>query len=212
MANIYTKYLYSRGLTDETISVFELGFYTEAGRVSDDTLVPFVDSRFRDSVLFPIRDVYGTLVAVSSRSPSNKIYIHTTYPKRKHFYGLNITFKEILKTGKAYVVEGNFDLLTLYQNGIKNVVAMLGSTLSAEQLALLTRFADTVVLAADGDEAGKVCANKFKSMARMTSAQLHVLNLPPKFDPDLFVKQEGPEAFLKLSPKDLSDRLRSIVV
>lgn len=213
MSNKYLDYFYSRGLDDATIKAFNLGYCTESGRCSSPEFQPLTDFRFRDCVLFPIYDLYNNLIAVSSRSITGKAYIHSVYSKRKHLYGLNVTHKEILRTGKVYIVEGNFDLLTLYKNGITNAVAMLGSKLSLEQLGLLTRFADEVILVADGDKAGVDCAQKFVTLAKENSVNHKVISLPlvPKTDPDLFVKTKGAQAFFELQPQNLLDRLKGIL-
>lgn len=212
MTNKYTEYFYGRGLDDATINAFNLGYCTEKGKCSSPEFQSLVDYRFHDCVLFPIYDLYGNLIAVSSRSVTGKAYIHSVYSKKKHLYGLNVTHPYILEAKKVYIVEGNFDILTLYKNGIKNVVAMLGSKLSAEQLALLVRFADEVILVADGDKAGIDCAQKFVALAKENSVNHSVIKLPvvPKTDPDLLVKTKGAQALFELQPQNLLDRLQGI--
>jgi len=125
-------------------------------------------------------------------------------------FGLNVTYQEILRTRKAIIVEGNFDLLRLYENGVKNAVALLGSKLSLEQLSLLTRFAEEIVIATDGDKPGQDCAEKISKMCDENGISHRRINLPDGSDPDSFVKNNGADAFLRLQSPNLTDRLRGI--
>lgn len=145
---------------------------------------------------------------MASRSVDVKKYIHSSYSKHRHLFGLNVTYKEILRTRKAFVVEGNFDLLTLYENGITNVVAMLGSKLSIEQLSLLIRFADEIVIASDGDKPGRDCARKIISMLNANDIDYSQINLPEGSDPDSFVKKYGVQTFLDLKTPSQSERIK----
>ncbi len=210
MPNKYLDYLYSRGLSDSTIRDFEIGTCNPAGLCSNLEFAPLVDFRFHDTVLFPIKDLYNNLVAVASRSVDVKKYIHSKYTKSLHLFGLNVTYKEILRTRKVYIVEGNFDLLTLYDKGIKNAVAMLGSKLSLEQLSLLTRFAEEIIIATDGDKPGQDCAQKIILMLKSNGINYRQVNLPAGSDPDSFVKNNGADAFLRLQSPNLLERVRGI--
>lgn len=210
MSNKYRDYLYSRGLSDNTIDTFGIDYCDPSGYCNNPLYVPFLDYRFHDTVLFPIKDLYNNVVAVASRSVDVKKYIHSKYTKSRHLFGLDITHGEILRTRKAVVVEGNFDLLTLYEHGIKNAVAMLGSKLSAEQLGLLTRFADEIIIATDGDQPGRDCAQKIKEMLNTNNINFRQVNLPPGSDPDSFIRSQGADAFLRLQTPSLLDKLRGI--
>lgn len=205
-SNNYLEYFYSRGLDTSTIKTFDLGFYTKDGVVSNPSFTTFLDYRFKDCVLFPIYDLYSNLISVSGRTLQDRKemkYVHTTYPKRKHLYGLNVTYKNILNSREVYIVEGNFDLLTLYKNGVTNSVAMLGSSLTLDQFSLLRRFADTLILAADGDKAGFECADRFVKDAQAYDVPHRIIRLPYKKDPDNFIKESGIENFLKLDRKGI---------
>lgn len=208
MPNKYLDYLHVRGLSDTTIRDFGISTCDTTGHCSDPELTSLIDFRFHDTVLFPIRDLYNNLVAVASRSVDVKKYIHSKYTKSRHLFGLNITYKEIFRTRKAIIVEGNFDLLTLYENGIRNAVAMLGSKLSLEQLSLLTRFADEIIIAADGDKPGQDCSQKIIKMLKENGIKHRQLNLPAGSDPDSFVKKNGGDAFLRLQSPNLLERVR----
>jgi len=210
----YYDYFKLRGLDDEVIRAFNLGWCREDGKSSHKDFLPFIDSRFYNKVLFPIYNLHGSLISVSSRSiqKDEKGYIHTAYSKRFHLYGLNVTYPYILSSRKVYIVEGNFDLLTLYKQGIKNVVAMLGSKLSLEQASLLVRFADELILASDSDNAGKKCALNFVDLLKRNDISFKILKLPFGEDPDTFVKKFGAEAFIKLEPKNLLQRVSEIKI
>lgn len=204
----YSDYLYSRGLSDATIETFGIGACDTFGRCTHPEYLPLIDFRFHDTVLFPIRNVYNDLVAIGSRSVDAKMYVHSKYSKRQHLFGLNIAYPEIFKTRKVFVVEGNFDLLTCYEHGIKNVVAMLGSKLSIEQLSLLVRFADEIVIASDSDEPGQECARKIATLCRENSIKYRKLNLPTGSDPDSLIRAKGADAFLRLQSTDPLERLK----
>lgn len=206
----YLDYFYSRGLSNKTITDFNLGFCDDTGRCFHPEYTPLTDFRFHDSVLFPVKDLYNNLIAVASRSVATKNYIHSKYSKKRHLFGLNVTHKEILNTKKAFVVEGNFDLLTLYEHGITNVVAMLGSKLSLTQISLLTRFADEIIIATDGDTPGQVCAFKLAKTLDDHNISHRLLTLPQDADPDSFIRANGADAFLKLVSPDLLTRTKNL--
>ena len=204
------SYFEQRGLNEDTIKTFGLGYCDTRGYVTTPEVSSFIDNRFYHSALFPICNLYGVPVSVSARPLSKGSpfkYIHSAYDKAHHLYGLNVTWQSILEKRKAYICEGNFDLLTLHQNGITNVVAMLGSQFSATQLSLLVRFCDEIVIATDGDEPGRKCADKITKLCRTRGIKSSILKLPSGMDPDNYIKNNGPEAFLKLAPKSLSQLL-----
>jgi len=213
MSQQYLDYFYSRGLDEDIIKTFKLGWCNLKGKCSHHEFLPFVDNRFFNHVLFPIYNLHDDLISVSARSidANNKNYIHTSYNKKDHLYGLNTTHFHILNSQKVYIVEGNFDLLTLYKNGIKNVVAMLGSNLSLSQVSLLVRFTNKLVLASDGDDAGFKCRRNFIEMAKKNNISFNILKLPNGYDPDSYVKKYGAQSFLKLEQKDALQRIKEIL-
>lgn len=199
-------------MSSETIKTFNLGYCSKTGQCSSRDFLPFIDNRFFDSVIFPIYDLHDNLISISARPLKTQgfKYIHTSYEKAKHLYGLNITHPYILKEKCVYIVEGNFDLLTLFQNGITNVVAMLGSQLSVDQISLLIRFTNEIRILADGDEAGIKCADKISHLLEDNNISFKRINLPKGMDPDTFIKSYGVEAFNKLHPQDLLSRIKGI--
>jgi DNA primase len=205
------KYLKeNRHLTDETIQTFQLGYCDANSTIYEwsnfsQTGLTLSDPRFKNTALFPIFDLYGDLIAVSGRALSADVqpkYINTVYPKTNHLFGLNITWPECLKTKTVYVVEGNVDTMMMYQAGIKNVVGMLGSNLTAKQLCLLSRFAEKIVLVPDGDNAGEKFLEKIKAVIPKKynnfDVKFSMIQLPKGYDPDKFLFENGKDALLNL--------------
>lgn len=187
-----------RGLSEEIILKFNLGYVDKNGECyigADFTgTLPQLDKRFYHSTLFPIFTAYGECLAVSCRplNPSPTKYINSTYDKAKHLYGLSVSWKDCLKEKCVYVVEGNISLLQMYQAGIKNCVAMLGSNLSTFQVALLNRYVTKIVMVPDSDKAGMNVIEKLKKNLPMklydSDIQFAYVKLPTGTDPDDFFK------------------------
>jgi DNA primase len=208
------KYLTEqRKLTEDTIRIFSLGYVAQNGEVyvgADFTgTLPAMDKRFYHSTMFPIFDLYGTCIAVSSRplGPTQTKYINTHYEKSEHLYGLSVTWKECLKEQAVYVVEGNVSLLQMYQAGLKNCVAMLGSKLSLRQVCLLSRFVKKIILVPDADKAGNEFLKKMKENipTRLYEADVKFtyVALPVSQDPDDYFRQHSKQDFLDLSQQEL---------
>lgn len=186
------NYLANRGISDSTISYFKLGYLPKdvgtlirfvgkdslfkLGILTADKITKKIICRFKDhSLIIPIYDVYGNPIAIMGRTliPDAKReklglikYINTYYKKSQSLFGLNHNKKFIIKHDKAYVVEGNFDVIMAYQNGMKNVVATCGTFLSQTQHILLARYCSNIHLMFDNDEAGQEASetvfNKYK--------------------------------------------------
>jgi len=229
--------LNKRNLTKESIKAFHLGYCDEKGFIYVDTDFPDkslkLDYKFKNSVIFPICDVYNNLIGVSARKldyETNKDlkYVNTVYPKTDHLYGLNLTWQECLKTRIAYVVEGNMDAIITYQYGIKNVVGMLGSALKIHQVCLLSRFVDHIIIVPDGDDAGghlinrltgkeiSLISGKKRSLSEKRALiqkyhnldiEFSYLKLPSGYDPDKYLFEFGKENFMKLPLVSLNDSL-----
>lgn len=211
-----------RKLTEDTILDFSLGYYEKNTYYCREKelatkIKPYLTSGFRDRVVFPIFDLYSNLVAISARPIKDGVepkYLNSTceegYQKGSHLYGLNVTYPYILESKEVVVVEGNFDLLSLYQSGIKNVVALLGSSLSVKQLCLAARFAQTYVLAFDGDEAGKKCTAKCARLLKQHNIRYKVVDLPAEIDPDSYVREYGADSFRERIRSPLQKVLKSL--
>ena len=215
-------YLKSRGLLPETVRDFRLGFapdnwtglidFCRTENISEEALVTCglairkengrIYDRFRNRVMFSLCDLFGKVIGFAGRgmeagatpkylnSPETQLY------KKKHFlYGLNHSRQTIKETGTVVVVEGYMDYLTLYQAGIRNIVASSGTALTAEHAQLLSRFARSVILTFDGDSAGQEAAERGVFTLAPFNFDLSVLILPGDEDPDSLVKTQGKAAF-----------------
>lgn len=159
--------------------------YQRDGRVAD---------RFAGRIIFPLFDQRGNVAGFAGRvlPAKEKLdvgkYINTPetpiYHKSNLLYGLNLTRKEIKVKNEAVVVEGELDVISPWQAGIKNVVAIKGSMLTYEQGRLLSRFTQNVVLALDTDAAGKTAALRGIEMAESSGLKVKVALLGKYKDPD----------------------------
>jgi DNA primase len=226
-------YLNARGIMPETIKQFRLGYAPDAWRSLTDYIEGsglslemaeqaglviaskedrFYD-RFRGRLIFPIENVSGETIAFGGRildkgepkylnSPESPIYI-----KGKNLYGLNKTKEEIRKKGFALIVEGYFDLISLWNAGIGNVVASLGTALTREHLELLRRYTVEVVALFDPDEAGRKALDRSLELFLSMNMRARALILPGGLDPDDYVKKFGREKLTELitNAQPLSD-------
>jgi len=209
------KYLVNeRKLNEESILKFHLGYVDHSGEIYIDAdyrgQLPKLDKRFYHSTLFPIQSVHGDTVAVSCRplGPSSMKYINTNYEKADHLYGLYQNYKDILKTQKVYVAEGNLSMITPWQHGLKNVVALLGINISHTQLCLLNRFAKSVCFMVDADKAGENFIEKMgqqiPSKYYDTDMKFSFVAFPKGQDPDSYFQDHTLQNFLDLPEQELS--------
>jgi DNA primase len=216
------EYFKSRGLAAETVRDFRLGYappgWTSLITFAEGKGVPAGDlvacgcavlkedggayDRFRDRIMFPLVDLSGRVIGFAGRGRDKEAtpkYLNSPetllYRKKEFLYGLNSTRHYIKEEKSALVVEGYMDFLTLYQAGIRNVVATSGTAMTAEHAHLLKRFASRVVLVFDGDEAGQAAAQRGVFTLAPLDLDVTVLILPPDEDPDSFVKKYGADPF-----------------
>jgi DNA primase len=162
---------------------------------------------FRDRLIFPIFDTKNEVIAFGGRilGAGDVKYLNSpetlVFSKSKTLYGLSETSKFIRSEDQVVVVEGYMDLIALYQVGICNVVAPMGTALTHEQSRMLRRQTQNVVVLFDGDEAGQNAAEK--SLPILLEADIHPkgLILADEMDPDEFVKEKGAEALRSLIQK-----------
>ncbi len=215
-----------RGLTLETIKTFGLGFSPENPfflkkylvdkkkySVKDLELVGlvipkgnlFID-RFRGRVIFPLHDHRGNIVGFSGRilpKDENKDlakYINTPetpiYHKSKVLYGLNMNYLDIKKQKECLIVEGELDCLSCWQVGIKNIVAVKGSSLTEEQIRILSRFAERLIFAFDRDWAGDQAARRGVEIVEKYGLEVRAIDIFPYKDPDEAAHKD-PKGLLK---------------
>jgi len=220
------EYLRQRGLTDETIDGYRLGFaqpgwtsllevagrrgfkpeiLERAGLALPSRRRGGHYDRFRNRITFAIRNTSGRVVGFGARgmSPEDEPkYLNSPespiYHKSSILYGLSESHDAIRRADGAIVVEGYMDVLNLVQAGVNEVVASSGTALTAEHCRLLARYARRVVLLFDGDAAGSNAAMRGLSSILDTGLDSRVVSLPGGHDPDSFVREQGPDALREM--------------
>lgn len=219
------EYFLNRGIKEETIKRFGLGFANdswndlmfylrkkgikdnlleEAGLISVNKEKGTKYDRFRNRVMFPVFDYQGKVIGFGGRvlDDSKPKYLNSpetlVFQKGTNLYGLNFALKHTMKERYFVIVEGYMDLISLHQYGITNVVASLGTALTINQARLLKRYADKVVISYDADLAGQMATLRGLEILRTAGFDVRVLNIPQGKDPDEYVRSNGREAFLKL--------------
>ena len=162
--------------------------------------------RFRDRLMCPVMLLGGEVAGFSGRrihnDPNNPKqgakYINSpesvVYKKSRLLFGARQAKEAIRKRGRAILVEGNFDVISLHQAGFEETVAPLGTALTAEQVERLRRLTKRVVLLYDGDTAGRAASRKSLEALLAADVEVHIARLSEGDDPDSIVKQHGPEA------------------
>lgn len=217
------EYLDKRGIPSEIITSFQLGYAPESwdflsnkvakssitlAEAEEAGLLVRKDSsrfydRFRDRILFPIHELTGRVVGFGGRilGEGEPKYLNSPetliFDKSRMLFGLYRNRDTIRKAGKAVVVEGNFDLLTLVSYGLDNVVAPLGTALTQSQIRLLKGYADEVILLFDGDEAGIKAAMRAVPLFLAEQVTGRVALLPAMHDPDTYIRTHGREKLEK---------------
>ena len=190
--NALVEAMRKKGYTDQELRDADL-VGEKNGRIYD---------RFRNRVMFPIIDVRGNVIGFGGRvlDDSTPKYLNTSetliFNKRKNLFGLNFAKKS--KEDYIILVEGNIDVITLHQYGFDTAVASLGTSLTEEHAALLSRYTEQVVLTYDGDEAGQRAAKRAIPMLEKVGIKVKVLQMRDAKDPDEFLHKFGPEAFRAL--------------
>ncbi len=182
----------------KNLSLRERGLAEELGLVVKKDQGSFYD-RFRDRLLFPIIDISGRVCGFGGRivGDGQPKYMNSpeslVYSKSKLLLGLYQLRETIRKKAQAVVVEGNFDLISLVAHGFDNVVAPLGTAITREQLRLVKRYAEEVVLLFDGDAAGIKAAVRAVPLFLAEQIPGRVALLPSGHDPDSYVREYGAE-------------------
>ena len=186
------KLLKQRGFTEEEILASSLVNKTEQGK--------FID-RFRKRLMIPIQDTTGKFIAFGGRvlDDSKPKYINSpeniVYSKGRNLFGLNIAKKG--DTKKIIIVEGYMDAISLYQRGITNVVASLGTALTEQQGRLLRKNSEQVIIGYDADGAGQAATLRGLEILQSMGCDIRILQIYGAKDPDEFIIKYGPERFQK---------------
>jgi DNA primase len=229
------EYLAGRGLKEETIRTFRIGFAPDSGFILKDRLkTDFSDemmrasglfswkegtesavggpstaamySKFRNRIMFPIANENGKIIAFTGRTlakdeKSGPKYLNSPetpiYSKSRVLYNLDRAKEAIRKLGYVIIVEGQMDCIAVYSAGFHNVAASSGTAFTETQVRLLGRFSKDIVVNFDPDTAGAAATDKSLGMLLEEEFNIRVLRLEAGFDPDLFIRKNGPEAYAK---------------
>jgi DNA primase len=223
------KYLHERNIKTQTLRTFGLGYalrgwenlinFVKSRNLNIDKCVQLgligknsegkLYDKLPGRLIFPIFSPNGRVVAFAGRvldpkdagakyinSPESLIYI-----KGRILYGLSFAKDDIRRLDKAIIVEGYMDLISLYQSGIKNVVAVSGTALTDDQVQLLSRYTKNVVLLFDADVAGIKASMRSIEILLKRDMEIKIVSLPKGEDPDSFVNKFGKEEFEELVKK-----------
>lgn len=166
--------------------------------------------KYRNRVMFPIINTRSKVIGFGGRSVGDEVPKYLNSPespvflKKNNLYGLNLTRQDINRENCAILVEGYMDVITLYQHGIRNVSASLGTALTESQALMLKRYTNQILIAYDGDEAGQMAALRASDILYKIGCKIKILDMEEKSDPDEFIKENGKEEFLELIKKAVS--------
>lgn len=216
--NVGLAYLYQRGITDEAIKHFRLGYSPDANVLealackegyNPEILVELgllgkgehdrKYDRFRGRVMYPVLNAAGKVVAFGGRDlkGAKAKYINSPespiYHKSNELYGLHQARSEMGRSDQSFLVEGYMDVIGLWQVGLTNVIASSGTALTDAQIALIHRFTHNVTLVYDGDPAGIKASMRGIDMLLAQNMDIKVLLLPDGHDPDSFARAVAPE-------------------
>lgn len=226
-------YLEDRGYSNKVIKKFGLGYAPGGGEelikaaanvgidekylLDGDLIKPsqrgegYYDT-FRDRLMFPIFSPSGKVIAFAGRVLGNKKtakYINSAqtqvYNKSDVVYGVNFARNEIRKNKEVILVEGYTDVITLNINGIENVVASSGTSLTSGQMRILHRYGEKIIMIYDSDDAGQNAMKRGIDIALGEGMEVQLLELPEDQDPDSFVKQFGKDSFTDLKREEAKD-------
>ncbi|WP_459922477.1 DNA primase [Desulfatiferula olefinivorans] len=224
------RYLANRGMTETIAETFQLGYAPDGW----DNLVRFLSGRniprqvaetsgliatknkeryydrFRNRIIFPILDQSRRVIGFGGRVLDDSLpkYLNSpetpVYSKSRSLYGFHATRQACRQTGAVHIVEGYFDLLSLYMYGVEHVVATLGTAITQEHIRMLSRAGvRRFVMVYDSDEAGIRAAERSIPVFQKEFISANILVLPKGHDPDSYIREFGPEAFMKLSDQAL---------
>jgi len=211
------RLLEARMVSEETARKFQLGFappgrgFAEYLRAKKKSLQDAQDAGlmrrdgsdfFAERLVIPIRDERGQALAFTARTVrayEQRKYINSpetpAYIKGRVIFGLDLAKDEIAKQGHAVLMEGQFDVITAHHHGVTNAVASSGTALTDDQVRLLKRFTDDLLLVFDADRAGRAAAFKAIELASARQMRTRVATItPPAKDPDEFLRAAGAEA------------------
>ena len=228
------NYLKERGISGEIAKIFSIGYATsskptlheklsskfeeidleESGLFGKNDNGDFYD-RFRDRVMFPIRNTKGECIAFGGRLLENKKdqakYLNSpetkTYKKKYELYGLYESREINKRPDSLFLVEGYMDVIGLFQSGIKNAVASSGTAFTQEQFRKILNYTNTLYIVFDGDEAGQKASWRAVENALpliREDTRINFIFLESGEDPDSYVRKNGKEAFMNLAKNSMT--------
>src|SRR5882724_7742837 len=222
------EYLIGRGVKDETIRAFRIGYAPDSGFLLKDRLksdfseelmrasglfswkegaeAGAMYSKFRNRITFPIAQENGKVIAFTGRTlakdeKSGPKYLNSPetpiYSKSRVLYNLDKAKEAIRKLTYSIIVEGQMDCIAVYSAGFHNVIASSGTAFTETQVRLLGRFSKNIVVNFDPDIAGAAATDKSLGMLVEEEFNVRILRLEAGFDPDLFIRKQGAEAYAR---------------
>ena len=218
------EYFYSRGLTDDTIRHFGLGYAPDSWHDLENYLVSkgysqqllyeanilrstvkngkrYYYDAFKNRAMFPVIDLRGNVIAFSGRrihdADSDRKYVNTsdTLVYKKGSNLFALNFAKKSKSDSIILCEGNLDVISLHQAGFTNAVAGLGTALTEEQAHLLSRYAGEIFICYDSDEAGQKATRKAINILGKTTLKVRIIHMTGGKDPDEIIQKFGAEGF-----------------
>lgn len=226
-SNTAKEYLASRGVGSQTINKLKIGYAPEgwqgllnflakkgvSGEMAEKAGLAIASEkggyydRFRNRIIFPIIDIRNRVIGFGGRvlDASLPKYINSPetpiYSKGRNLYGLNASKDSIKKEGSVLIVEGYLDFAVPYQAGISNIIATLGTALTVDQVKLIKRFTNTVVMVYDPDEAGEAASIRNLDIFITEDVNVYIAELTTGYDPDSFIRKFGVDDFLAIIKK-----------
>lgn len=217
-------YLLKRGIKVETIEEFKIGYsdrkinlmkFMKETEIPKDILISTgiiktgeneIYDIFRGRITIPIFDINKRVIGFGARLIENHSnlpkYINSPessiFSKRTSLFGIDKTRKFIQDADEVYIVEGYFDFISLYTNGINNIVATLGTAVTKEQLTKLKNYTENITLMLDGDEAGIKSSLRLIEMFTELEINAKMVALPKGYDPDSFIREKGAKTLIKV--------------
>ncbi|MFC7281470.1 DNA primase [Apilactobacillus apinorum] len=223
-------YLHDRGLTDDTIKYYQIGFapndnvinrflveqkfeyqdMRKSGLFLEDDEGKLRD-RFFNRIMFPIKNEFGSIIGFSGRvlnkEDSTAKYLNSPetdiFNKRDVLFNLSNAKAAIRKKDAVILFEGFMDVISAYQSGIENGIASMGTSLTNDQIKVINRHCNSVYVCYDGDAAGQNAINRALSLLGNSSLTLRVIQMPEGIDPDEYRKQFGEEKFADYMSKSI---------
>ena len=225
------SYLLERGISNEMINLFEIGYALEnnnnlsteiisnsfdkdlvvksgLSKEKGDQLYDFFNTR----VIFPIHSFSGRVLGFGARTIGSKSKIkylnspeNSIYQKSKILYGIYFSKNEIIKKNNCFIVEGYTDVISFHQNNIKNVVSSSGTALSKDQIKLISRFSKNITLIFDSDDAGVKAAFRNIDLILSEGMNVKIVKLPDGEDPDSLTKKYNSSELIKFIDDSTKD-------